>query len=224
MSGSWFCSGLLRSGVALSVIADSANISSTLGTASSIVSDEPDVLFWSDSSIILSSLFFRSVTTTAGDDNKIEAITDNISGSLRRVNGTVTVASATTIGQQHGLSLNDEFELHVTSNKTQTFDLRYNENIRKLVVNPVSFADSAIGIGTTVSKITISDHNFETGDLIVYNSASFLGFEITKKISIINIAAKMFFVVTVPVIFGMIVRSFMTVSYTHLTLPTSDLV
>ncbi len=119
-----------------------------------------------------SHLFFRSVTTTAGDDNKIEAIINNISGSLRRVNGTVTVAAATTIGQQHGLSLNDEFELHVTSNKTQTFDLRYNENIRKLVINPVSFGSTNIGVGTTVSTITISDHNFETGDLIVYNSST----------------------------------------------------
>ena len=118
------------------------------------------------------SLFFTSVVTTAGDDNKIETITDNLTGSLRRVNGTVTVATATTTGQQHGLSLNDEFKLHITSNRTQTFDLRYNENIRKLVVNPISFTDSAIGIGTTVSKITISDHDFETGDLIVYNSST----------------------------------------------------
>ena len=119
-----------------------------------------------------SHLFFRSVVTTAGDDNKIERIVNNLSGSLRRVNGTVTVASATTTGQQHGLSLNDEFELHVTSNRTQTFDLRYNENIRKLVVNPLLFADTAIGIGTTVSKITINNHDFETGDLVVYNSPS----------------------------------------------------
>ena len=118
------------------------------------------------------SLFFTSVQTTAGDDNKIETITDNISGSLRRVNGTVTVATATTTGQQHGLSVNDEFELHITSDRTQTFDLRYNENIRKLVVNPISFTDSAIGIGTTISKITIANHDFETGDLIVYNSAT----------------------------------------------------
>ena len=46
--------------------------------------------------------------------------------------------------------------------------------------------------------------------LIVFNSANFIGVEITKEISIINIAIKMFFVVTVPVLFGMIVRSLMT--------------
>ena len=118
-----------------------------------------------------STIFFKQIETTAGDDNKIEIITDNLSGSLKRVNGTVTVATATTVGQQHNLSIGDEFELHVTSDKTQTFDLRYNENIRKLVVNPITFTDTAIGIGTTVSKITLNNHDFNTGDLIVYNSS-----------------------------------------------------
>ena len=121
-------------------------------------------------------VFFKEILTEEGvtkeDDNSIEIITDNLSGSLRRVNGTVTVATATTTGQQHDLSVNDNFRLHVTSNKTQTFDLRYNENIRKLVVNPITFADTSIGIGTTSSKISLDDHDFETGDLIVYNSAT----------------------------------------------------
>ena len=46
--------------------------------------------------------------------------------------------------------------------------------------------------------------------LIVFNSADFIGVEITKEISMISIAVKMFFVVTVPVLFGMIVRALMT--------------
>ena len=41
--------------------------------------------------------------------------------------------------------------------------------------------------------------------LIVLNSANFIGVEITKEISMASIAVKMFFVVTVPVLFGMIV-------------------
>jgi bile acid:Na+ symporter, BASS family len=45
---------------------------------------------------------------------------------------------------------------------------------------------------------------------IVFNSANFIGVEITKEISMINIAIKMFIIVTVPVLFGMIVRSLMT--------------
>ena len=46
--------------------------------------------------------------------------------------------------------------------------------------------------------------------LIVFNSANFIGVEITKEISMKSIAVKMFFVVTVPVLFGMIVRRLMT--------------
>ena len=46
--------------------------------------------------------------------------------------------------------------------------------------------------------------------LIIFNSANFIGVEITKEILMLNIAIKMFFVVTVPVLFGMIVRSLMT--------------
>ena len=46
--------------------------------------------------------------------------------------------------------------------------------------------------------------------LIVFNSASFIGVEITKDISMASIAVKMFFVVTVPVLLGMIARTLMT--------------
>jgi bile acid:Na+ symporter, BASS family len=46
--------------------------------------------------------------------------------------------------------------------------------------------------------------------LIVFNSANFIGIEITKEISMASIAVKMFFVITVPVLFGMIVRTLMT--------------
>ncbi|MDC1212627.1 bile acid:sodium symporter family protein [Pelagibacteraceae bacterium] len=46
--------------------------------------------------------------------------------------------------------------------------------------------------------------------LVLFNFANFIGVEITKEISMLNIAIKMFFVVTVPVLFGMIVRSLMT--------------
>ena len=117
-------------------------------------------------------IFFKEINSSVGDDNKIEKISENISGFARRVNGIVTVATATTTGQQHGLSVNDEFKLHITSDKTQTFDFRYNSSIGKLVVNPLSFIDTAIGIGTTNSKITINNHDFQTGDLVVYNAST----------------------------------------------------
>ena len=71
------------------------------------------------------------------------------------------------------------------------------------------FANGDVALSVTLTAV-VSLISVITVPLIVYNSASFLGFEITKEISMINIAVKMFFVVTVPVIFGMIVRRFMT--------------
>ena len=71
------------------------------------------------------------------------------------------------------------------------------------------FANGDVALSVTLTAV-VSLISVITVPLIIYNSASFLGFEITKEISMINIAIKMFFVVTVPVIFGMIVRSLMT--------------
>ena len=121
------------------------------------------------------NVFFKEIITDSNigvDDFKIESIINNITGNLRRVDGTVTVSTSTTTGQQHGLSVGDKFDLNIKSNKTQTFDFRFNEVIRKLVVNPVSFGSTDIGVGNTLSTITINDHDFETGNIIVYNSST----------------------------------------------------
>ncbi len=71
------------------------------------------------------------------------------------------------------------------------------------------FADGDVALSVSLTAI-VSLLSVLTVPLIVFNSANFLGVEIIKEISMLNIAMKMFFVVTVPVIFGMIVRSLMT--------------
>ena len=71
------------------------------------------------------------------------------------------------------------------------------------------FADGDVALSVSLTAI-VSLLSIFTVPFIVFNSAEFLGVEIAKQISMANIAIKMFFVVTVPVIFGMIVRSLMT--------------
>ena len=71
------------------------------------------------------------------------------------------------------------------------------------------FADGDVALSVTLTAV-VSLISIITVPLIVFNSANYLGIEIVKEISMINIAMKMFFVVTVPVLFGMIVRSLMT--------------
>ena len=71
------------------------------------------------------------------------------------------------------------------------------------------FADGDVALSVTLTAV-VSLLSIITVPLIIFNSANYLGIEIVKEISMINIAIKMFFVVTVPVLFGMIVRSLMT--------------
>ena len=71
------------------------------------------------------------------------------------------------------------------------------------------FADGDVALSVTLTAV-VSLLSVITVPLIIFNSANYLGIEIFKEISMINIAIKMFFVVTVPVLFGMIVRSLMT--------------
>ena len=71
------------------------------------------------------------------------------------------------------------------------------------------FANGDVALSVTLTAV-VSLLSVITVPLIVYNSAEFLGIEITKEISMLIIALKMFYVVTIPVIFGMIVRSLMT--------------
>ena len=71
------------------------------------------------------------------------------------------------------------------------------------------FADGDVALSVTLTAF-VSLLSIFTVPFIVFNSANFLGIEIIKEISMTNIAIKMFFVVTVPVILGMIIRSLMT--------------
>ena len=71
------------------------------------------------------------------------------------------------------------------------------------------FAGGDVALSISLTAI-ISLLSIITVPFIVFNSASLIGIEIIKEISMITVALKMFFVVTVPVFFGMIVRSLMT--------------
>ena len=71
------------------------------------------------------------------------------------------------------------------------------------------FADGDVALSVSLTAI-VSLLSILIVPMIVFNSAEFLGIEIKKNISMLNIALKMCFVVTVPVIFGMILRSLMS--------------
>ena len=71
------------------------------------------------------------------------------------------------------------------------------------------FANGDVALSVTLTAV-VSLISVITVPLIIYNSAEFLGIEIIKEISMLLIALKMFYIVTIPVILGMIVRALMT--------------
>ena len=72
------------------------------------------------------------------------------------------------------------------------------------------FANGDVALSVSLTAI-VSILSILTVPLIIFTSADLLGVsEINREISMLSISMKMFFVVTIPVIFGMIIRSFMT--------------
>ena len=70
------------------------------------------------------------------------------------------------------------------------------------------FANGDVALSVTLTAV-VSLLCILTTPLIIYGSADLIGIGITKNISMFNISIKMFFVVTVPLMFGMIMRNLM---------------
>jgi len=80
------------------------------------------------------------------------------------------------------------------------------------------FANGDVALSVTLTAV-VSLLSIITVPFIIFNSADLIGFtEMKENISMVSIALKMFFVVTVPVIFGMIVKNLMTEFITSKTL------
>ncbi len=82
------------------------------------------------------------------------------------------------------------------------------------------FANGDVALSVSLTAI-VSILSILTVPFIIFTSADLLGVsEINREISMTSMSLKMFFVVTVPVIFGMVVRSLMTDFITRKTLIT----
>ena len=72
------------------------------------------------------------------------------------------------------------------------------------------FADGDVALSVTLTAI-VSILSILTVPFIIFTSADILGItEINREISMTSMSLKMFLVVTIPVLFGMIIRSLMT--------------
>ena len=128
-------------------------------------------------------VYFTGIDTYWGDSQKIETVTDNVTGKLVKVNTTVSVAAATTTGSQHSLVVGDNVRLNITPSRTQNIAFAYNSTIKKLIVNPVSIASTITSISDAITygsngisiaqdALIIPNHDFETGDVVVYTGSN----------------------------------------------------
>jgi hypothetical protein len=110
----------------------------------------------------ISTLHFTGIGT--GVYHSFKTNYSKLSGQVSK--NTVTVSTA----QTHGLTNNDEVFVSVNPGISTSITIKYNDDNRKVLVNPRSFVSGDVDIAS--NTITILDHNFENGQKIVYTSAS----------------------------------------------------
>jgi len=70
----------------------------------------------------------------------------------------------------HGLVAGNEIDLSLSSNKTRTIKVSYDNLVYRTLVNKTEFSSSDVDID--LNTITINNHQFKTGDKVIYNSES----------------------------------------------------
>ncbi len=87
-----------------------------------------------------------------------------ITGSVEKVVGEIVCK------ENHNLGLGDQINVSVTPGITTTYNVEYNDASKRTIINPKSFTGS--NVSTTNNTITILDHDYNTGDKVVYISTS----------------------------------------------------
>lgn len=120
----------------------------------------------------LSTLYFTGIGT--GTYHSFKTNYPKLTGKASR--NVVTVSTA----QTHGLANNDYVFVNVNPGFSTSIAIRYNDYNRKILINSRSFVSGDVNISS--NSITITNHNFENGQKIVYNSSSPSGGLINNKI------------------------------------------
>jgi hypothetical protein len=112
------------------------------------------------------SLYFLPVKDNTGTEHSFTTQNKKYSGSVKRYD--VTVGTST----NHGLLTNDEVTVYLVPTSTISKSIEYDTQARRTIVDPKYFETSAVGVGTSSSIITIDDHDFESGEKVLYISSN----------------------------------------------------
>ncbi len=120
-------------------------------------------------------LYFRSFTANGDSDDYKYAFESNftqVTGEVKKVSTTVSVGSSHLMNNGDSITLTVEPNQSVGVGTSTGIVVKYNSTFEKLLVNPVGF--NSTGVSTTANTITLTSHNFETGDKVFYNSTDTL--------------------------------------------------
>ena len=112
------------------------------------------------------ALYFTPVQQSTGVEHSFTTLNKEYIGSVKRYD--VTIRTVT----DHTLNTNDKVTVHLHPNTTVSRALEYDTVSRKTIIDPTYFATSAVGVGSTLSTITVSNHGYVSGDKILYVSSN----------------------------------------------------
>lgn len=108
-----------------------------------------------------STLYFTS--KGFGDNHSLKTDKSSLVGTVKKNNITVTTK------ENHNLQLGDSVNINCSPTSDQTIVIKYSNYIKKLLVDPkIIDSDS---IDTNSGIISIENHNYKTGDKVLYTSS-----------------------------------------------------
>ena len=112
------------------------------------------------------SLYFLPVIDDKGLEHSFTTVNSEYNGFVRRHDVRVKTV------ENHTLDTGDFVTLSVKPNTILSKSIEYDSISRKTIVDPKYFNTSAVGVGTTLSTVSITNHDFVSGDKVLYISSS----------------------------------------------------
>lgn len=132
-----------------------------------------------NSSNVSNTLYFSGIGT-----GTIHSLTTNFEN---KISGKVSKNKITVVTKSdHELSLGDTVLTKCISGITTSYKIVYNDECRRLLINPTSFLSAAVN--TSLNTITINEHGYSTGQAVIYSSTS-------PSIGIVN--NKIYFIIAI---------------------------
>ena len=157
-----------NNGTSITVSTDGVN-ASNIDTNLFVINKNPN-LIGLKTSIDGDELFFHS----NGDDNDLYSLESNptqVLGNVDKREVSVSVSTAHELRNGDFITLDVQPNLSVGIGTSTAVRVVYNSQIGNITVNPIGF--NSTGINTSTNEFTINNHEFETGDKILYEDSGY---------------------------------------------------